>query len=177
MRSSDESKKARGDAVLKNMGDALQEEFYQLLRRTTQAKAITWLREVHGIETTPGSVTDFWQWYPRQCVLRQAARSSTNLETAIQNMPQLKISAQQARAVAQVNFELQAAENRDPELYAMLTKADIERERLRLDREKFEHTKKSDVEKGLEALHAEIKGNAEALKHFEALKRALGGRS
>lgn len=166
-------RKARGDAILKTLGDALQEEFFQLLRTTTQAKALAWLEQAHGIKVSAGAATAFWQWYPRQLVLRRAARSSDSLEAAINKMPQLRVSADQARAVAQINFELQAAEDRDAKLFGMLGAAALKRERQQLEREKFEWAKKSEAEKGLEALFLEVKDCPAALKHFEAMKAAL----
>jgi hypothetical protein len=66
-----------------------------------------------------------------------------------------------------------AAQNHDVELYAMLGKASLEKERLRLEREKFEESKRKDWEKGLDALFDEIKGNPAALEHYEAMKAAL----
>lgn len=156
-------KKARGDAVLKNMPDALQEEFYQLLRRTTQEKALAWLEQTHGIKSSTPSATAFFQWYPRQMTLRAAAATSTQLEETIKKIPALKVTAAQARQVAQINFEIQAAQNRDPELYLALGKGALEAERLRLEREKFEHGKKEDWEHGVDALHEEMSACPAAL--------------
>lgn len=167
------SRKPRADAKLKTLPDALQERVYQELRRTSQAKVIAWLQEAHAIETSAGALTEFFSWYPRSLTLRNAAAMSDNLAATLKKMPELKITAEQAAKVAQVNFELQAAQNRDPELFGMLRKGELEVARLQLEREKFEETKKKDWEKGLDALLDEIKGNAEALKHFEAMKTAL----
>lgn len=166
-------KKPRGDAKLKTLPDALQEELHQVLRRTTTEKAAAWLLEKHEVKTSAASLSEFFSWYPRTGWLKQSASFAANLEATIKKLPQLRISAEQASQVAQVSFEIQAAQNRDPELFAMLSKGELERARLRLDREKFEESRKSDWEKGLDALQAEIKGNAEALKHFEALTAAL----
>jgi len=166
-------KKQRGDAVLKTMGDGLQEQFYQQLRATSQKKALAWLLEVHGIQSSPSAATLFWEWYPRQWVLRRAVRTSDNLESTLKKMPELKVTADQARSVAQVSFEIQAAEDRDPVLFASLRKGELEKERLRLEREKFEHAKKEDWEKGLDALYDAVKDCPPALDHFEAMKSAL----
>jgi len=166
-------KKPRGDAKLKTLPDALQEELFQLLRRTTGEKAAAWLLEKHSVKTSAGALSEFFSWYPRSSTLRRAAESSDQLAAQLRKMPELKLAAADAARIAQVNFEIQAAQDRDPALFTALRKGELETARLQLEREKFEESKKADWEKGLEALHAEIKGNAEALKHFESLKAAV----
>lgn len=166
-------KKTRNDAKLKTLPDALQEELWQRLRRTSYAKAIAWLQEQHGIKSSERALSEFYSWYPRSCTLRIAANTSDQLAATLAKMPELKLTADNARRVAQVNFEIQAAQDRDPVLFASLRKGELEQSRLELEREKFEESKKADWEKGLDALQAEIKGNPEALKHFEAMKAAL----
>ncbi|AHF94210.1 hypothetical protein OPIT5_08295 [Opitutaceae bacterium TAV5] len=52
-------------------------------------------------------------------------------------------------------------------------KLEIKKRELALNLEKFRQQVKSDIEKGLDALHAEIKGNAEALQLFERFKAAV----
>jgi len=165
--------KPRGDAVLKTLPDALQEELWQFLRRNTQLKTIAWLKEAHAVETSSPALSAFFDWYPRSVYLRNAARTSDELAATLKKMPELKISAQQAAQVAQVNFEIQAAQDRDPKLYAALRDGEHKREQLRLEREKFEYSKKSDIEKALDALQDELEDNAEALQHYKAMRAAL----
>lgn len=166
-------KKPRGEAILKNLPDALQEQLWQVARRMTLVKAVAWLAEKHDVSVSVTTLSDWFSWYPRSLTLRMAARTSDELEATLKKMPELKIAADQAAKVAQVNFEIQAAQDRDPALYSALRKGELERERLRLEREKFEHEKKKDWEKGLDALHEEIKENPEALALFEKLRAAL----
>ena len=90
-------KKARGDAILKTLGDGLQEELYQYLRHHTQEATLTWLREKQGIVSSPRALSEFWAWYPRSCVLRAAERTSNQLEATLKKLPQLKISAEHAK--------------------------------------------------------------------------------
>lgn len=162
--------KPRGDAVLKNLPDALQEELWQKLRRQTLTKVRTWLLETHELVSSETTLSHFFSWYPRSLTLRNAARSSSNLQGTLEKLSELKITAAQAAAIAQVEFELLAAEDRDPALFASLRKGEREAERLRLEREKFEHEKKSDAEKGLEALHVIIKGDAVASQLYAQLR-------
>jgi hypothetical protein len=166
-------KKPRGDAKLKTLPDALQEALWQFLRQTTAEKAAAWLMAEHGVKTSTGALSEFFAWYPRTGWLKQSAAFASDLEATIKKLPELRISAEQASQVAQVSFEIQAAQNRDPELYGMLGRAALEKRRLELDQAKFAESKKKDWEKGLDALQDEIKGNAEAMKHFEALTAVL----
>lgn len=166
-------KKPRGDAKLKILGDALQEELFQFLRRHTMEATLEWLKADHGLSSSDRSLSDFYHWYPRKMRLLQVADFASQLESTLKQLPALKVTAEQASQVAAVSFEIQAARDQDPELFAMLSKGKHSQAQLQLEREKFEHAKKADWEHGLEALHAEIKGNAEALKHFEAMKAAL----
>ncbi|MBC8009963.1 MAG: hypothetical protein H7067_07690 [Burkholderiales bacterium] len=174
MRRDPDSIKARGDATLKTLPDGIQDELFVFLRHNTQRKTLVWLHDLHGVDSSTAALSEFFQWYPKARTIRQSARAASRLEDALTKLPLLKVTAAQAREIAQVEFELQASEDRDPKLMAMLTKGERERERLRLEREKFEWAKKSEAEKGLDALHAEIKGDAEALRIFEQLRARVG---
>jgi hypothetical protein len=126
-------KKPRGDAKLKILPDALQEELWQILRRTTHEKAEAWLLSKHGIATSPAALSHFFSWYPRQGWLKQAANFSDTLKATLKNLPALKATAAEAEQIAQVNFEILAAQNRDAELFLALRKEKREAKKLTLD--------------------------------------------
>ena len=166
----DDLAKPRADATLKNLPDELMEELWQYTRRNTYKATIVWLKETHDVEVaSTGTLKEFYHWYPKTRTLRRAARAASRLEETLPKIASLKLSAAQAREIAQAEFELQASEDQDRELFAMLSKGERERERLRLDREKFEHSKKTDIERGLDALFAEIEGDAEAERLYAPL--------
>lgn len=167
------AKKPRGDAVLKTLGDALQEELFQQLRVTSQVKTLAWLQEQHGIKSSPAALTKFFDWYPRQGWLKQSASIASQIGSAIKEVPALKEQAAAASEVAQVSFEILAAQNRDSGFFMALQRERREERRLQLDREKHEWQKKSDVEKALDALHAEIKSDSEALDLWAKLSTRL----
>lgn len=129
-------KKPRGDAKLKTLPDALQEELFQRLRRTSAVKVIAWLQEKHAVKTSAGSLSDFFSWYPRSGWLKQSAAFATDLEATIKKLPELQITAEKAAQVAQVAFEIQAAQNRDPELFLALRKNAHDSATLRLNERK-----------------------------------------
>lgn len=169
-----EDDKARGDAILKTQGDQLQAEIFAHMRANTHAKTLEWLQETHGIQIKSGAtLTEFWKWYRRTRFLERAARASSRLEEALPKLADARITADQARQVAQVEFELQAAEESDPDLFSALRKGELERDRLTLEREKFEWSKKTDIERALDALFDEIKGCPAALEHYHAMRAAV----
>ena len=166
-------KKPRGDSKLKTLPDALQEELFQLLRRTTLAKARIWLQKTHELDTSEAALSEFSSWYARQGWVKQSVSIADQLKTEVAKLPQLQKDAATVSQIAQVSFEIMAAQNRDSKFFLDLQRERRDERRLQLEREKFVEQKKSDVEKGLDALHAEIMGNAEALKLFERLKALM----
>lgn len=166
------TRKPRGDAVLKNLPDALQDELYQMLRRNTQEKVVEWLKADHGIKTDSGALSRFWEWY-HSWSLKPAADFAGSLQKQFEKMPQLKGQAEKIREITQVAFEMKAAQDRDPKLFFALGKARHDARRLALEENKFRESIKTDIEKGLDALHSEIKDNTEALTLFERLKAAV----
>lgn len=167
------SRKARGDSKLKMLPDALQEELFQFLRRHTQEKTLAWLLEKHALSSSGPALSGFFDWYPRSLTLRMAAASADQLARTLTKIPELKIKAEQARQVAQISFEIQAAQDRDPALFSALRKGELESARLTLEREKHEWAKKTDVEKALDALHTELKADPAALDLWGKLSARL----
>jgi hypothetical protein len=166
--------KARGDSVLKNLEDGLQEAIFQFLRRNTQAKTLEWLQETHGIALKSGAtLTEFFRWYRKSRHVIQAKSAADELAEAVTKLPEMKVTAAQAREIAQANFEILANRNQDAELFAMLSAGEEKRERLRLEREKFEWSKKTDIERALDVLAEELGENDEARRHYEAMKASL----
>lgn len=162
---------------MKTLPDALQEELFQQLRRTTNDKVIQWLHDTHAISSSGAALSKFFSWYPRQGWLKQSVSIADQLKAAVAQLPKLREDAKTVGEIAQVNFEILAAQNRDSDFYLALQRERRDERRLQLEREKFEHSKKTDSEKGLDALISEIKGNPEALKHFEALRASLKGKA
>lgn len=147
-------KKPRGDAKLKTLPDALQEQLWQLLRRTTVEKATVWLKTTHGVETSAAALSQFFSWYPRQATLRSAASFADQLKATVAKLPELAVTADQAASIAQVAFEIQAAQDKDPKLFIDLQylktkkaelalKAQAQDLRLRQYEEKIEKARES----------------------------------
>lgn len=166
-------RKPRGEAKLKNLPDALQEELFQFLRKNTQEKALAWLDNTHGVCSSARALSEFFTWYPRQGYIRQAASIADQIKSEASKLPQLQKDAQTVSQVAQVTFEILAAQNRDSKFFLELQRERREERRLVLEREKHEWAKKSDVEKALDALQAEISGDKVALDLWHQLSKRL----
>ncbi len=166
-------RKPRGEAKLKNLPDALQEELFQFLRKNTHDKTLSWLDTTHGICTSGRALSEFFSWYPRQGFVRQAASIADQMKTEVAKLPQLRQDAKTVGEVAAVTFEILAAQNRDSKFFLELQRERREEKRLQLEREKHEWAKKSDVEKALDALQEEISGDSVALELWEKLSARI----
>jgi len=124
-------------------------------------------------------ITAISRFYATDCF---SLRSSQAKELAEQVVAELKTGGGQFDAatlalVRQKAFERAYAKNGDIEELAMLAKIlgdsakhELATKRLSLDLEKFRQTVKSEAEKGLDALHAELAGDPVALALFEQMR-------
>lgn len=129
-------KKPRGDSKLKTLPDALQEELFQRLRRTTSAKVRAWLQATHELDTSEAALSEFYSWYARQGWVKQSVSIADQLKTEVAKLPQLKADAKTVSEIAQVSFEILAAQNRDTKFFLDLQRERREQSRLALDERK-----------------------------------------
>jgi hypothetical protein len=129
-------KKPRGDSKLKTLPDALQEELFQRLRRTTGAKVRAWLQAAHELDTSEAALSEFFSWYARAGWVKQSVSIADQLKTQIAQLPQLKEDAKTVSEIAQVSFEIMAAQNRDSKFFLDLMRERREQARLALDERK-----------------------------------------
>jgi hypothetical protein len=128
-------KKPRPDAKLMTLPDALQEELYQLLRRTTLEKVKEWLLANHDVATSTGSLSKFFSWYPQSAWLKHSADFADQMKACAAKFPALAGKADEISAIAQAAFELQAAQDRDSGLHLALAKARLKTDELRIKQE------------------------------------------
>jgi len=102
--------------------DALQEQLYQLLRRTTLEKGAVWLKAQHGVETSTGALSRFFSWYPQSAWLKHSADFADQLKASMEKLPALAGRAQEISDIAQAAFEIQAAQDRNACLHLKLVK-------------------------------------------------------
>lgn len=130
------SRKPRADAKLKTLPDALQERLYQELRRTSQEKVIAWLKADHEIETSAGALSEFFSWYPRSQSLRNAASFADQFLAQAQKLPEFKGNVTDLQRAAEVLFQIQAAQDRDPKLFVELMKISLAKKDQELNERK-----------------------------------------
>jgi hypothetical protein len=171
-------RKPRPDAKLLNLPDALQEELYQLLRRTSLEKAAAWLEGTHQIDTSTGALSKFFSWYPRQAWIKSSVTFADQLAAQISKLPELQGKAAEVTAIAQAAFELQAAQDRDPKLHLALAKARTKTAELALKREHQEFLVRQYEEKmrkTREALATAEKRGGITSDTRKLIEQAMGG--
>jgi hypothetical protein len=167
------SRKPRADSALKTLPLEAQEALFALLRKTSYEKALPIVAKEFGVRTSSGALSQFFSWYPLSRRLEQAKSFADTITAQIKANPALNLDAEKVSAVGQIAFEAQALAEQDPKLFVALRRLRVSEKTFELEEEKFRETMKSSVEKGLDALQQEIKGNAEALALFERLKASV----
>jgi len=137
------------------------------------------LHDDFNVETSKGALSKF---YARDCFTLRASEARNFAEHVERELLAKDSTFDRATLalVKQKAFERAYAQNGNIAELATLAgiigdsaKLDLKKQELQLSREKFLQELRSDLEKGLDALHAEIKGNAEALTLFEKLKAVV----
>lgn len=165
--------KPRADAKLKTLPDPVQEQLFELYRKKSVSDCLDWLIDKHGVESSAGALSEFYSWYPLSRPLEQSKKFADEFKAALAANPELRLDAEQLSIAGQIAFEQQALAKGDVAAFVQLRKLRQAEKTFELEKEKFREVVKSAVEKGLDALQAEIKGNAAALKLFEQLKASV----
>ncbi|MBL9187914.1 MAG: hypothetical protein JNK23_10575 [Opitutaceae bacterium] len=169
--------KARGDSHLDALTPAQQEQLSLFLTtgNPTYEEAVAHVRAEFGVSTNVSSVRSYYfnvalPWSYAQA--RGAAKEIAAMEEG-QFEPAIM------KRLQQLAFELMTSPKVDVKtLRAFMKmlgdsrKLQLQQQTLSLELEKFRESVKTGVEKGLDALFAEIKGNAEALALFAKFKAA-----
>lgn len=175
------ARKARSDSKL----EALPDNQRDMLIRWFVEENISYdnardrLREDFNVSTSNDALSRFWQ---KHC-WRQQATQAKSLAAGVRSIlagSGAEFNEATLRLIEKRAFEIAYAKNgKIDELQTLAKiigdsqKLAIKREQLEHSREKFIQQMKSDVEKGLDALYAELKGNAAALNLFEMLKASV----
>jgi hypothetical protein len=165
--------KPRPDAKLKTLPDAVQAALYALYQKKSGEECLVWLEQNHGVKSSTGALSNFAGWYPFSRPLEMVDARAKAVEAQLKADPNLHFNAEQVSAAGQIAFEQIALQLQDVKGFINLSKLRLKQRELELNLEKFRQTVKSDIDKGLDALHAEIKGNAQALQLFEKFKAAI----
>lgn len=173
-----DDKKPRGDSKL----DALNGQQQALLsewltvENLTYAKARERVREQFGITTTRSALCSF---YARVAAPWKYARAAGEADQ-FADLMEGKFDAATIKRTKQLAFEALTSPTPDIKAAKALlkivgdsAKIDLQRQTLAHAIEKFREDVKSSVEKGLDALEIELKGNAAALELFAKMKAVV----
>ncbi len=172
------AKKPRSDNKLASLPPQLREQVVAWLvdENLPYVKVQERLHMDFGVEVSLGALSRF---YATSCFSVRSSQAKEFAEHVVQEALKMDATYDQATLalIRQKAFERAYAREGNLDELQILAgiigdseKLRLKREQLSLDREKFRQQIKSDVEKGLDALHAEIKGNAAALQLFEKMK-------
>ena len=174
--------KPRSDSKLLNLSEAEQARIVAWMLEgvgdegDTSYKAVR--EQIHldfGFTVAPATLTEFWRKVAGPAKVRRSAEAAGAFKAAVKGLGGEFEEAVLGK-IQQLAFEILADDNPDPQLCTMFLSAfgDIQKTRLRkedleLKRDRFKASIAKKIDLGLEELHAEIKGNAEALALYERL--------
>ena len=132
-----------------------------------------------GVRTSESALTRF---YRSQCFALRSSEAKACAELISQEVQKINPNFDEATMalVRQKAFEQAYARNGDIKELALLAriigdrrKQKLKEKELDLKREKFVHQIKTDLERGLDALAIDVKGNAEAMQLFEKMRALI----
>jgi len=173
--------KPRSDAKLKSLPPHQREMLVRWLaeENVSYVNAKKRLEEDFGVATSIGALSNF---YATECWQRSSAQAREFADEAVRlakgagsDFDTATLALIQERAF--VMARTKGSDVKDLATLATIigdsARLRLKQRELELNLEKFRQTVKSDIDKGLDALHAEIKGNAQALQLFEKFKAAI----
>lgn len=167
--------KPRADSKLKSMPREWQDTLCEWLtvENVTYSEARKRLIERFEVSSSQAALSEY---YSSAAVPWKYARAR-NLADEFAKLSAGQFDQAAAKRLQQLLFEMTVSNRVDLRAVKTLAKIvgdshklTLAQQRLELDTKKFREQVQSDIEKGLDALHAEIKGNAEALQLFERMK-------
>jgi len=175
-------RRPRSDSKLKNLPEDQGEQLTDWLLAGVPYREIKRrMLEAFKVETSTRALSEYWQ---TECAAALVARRQRAIETADAVADEAaanpgRFDAATVDALKQKAFELainpQSAAKDVKGLFMLVLKArdqELDVERLAFERDKFKLATQKEIEKGLDALFAEIEGNAQAEAIFEQLKDA-----
>ncbi len=176
MSNPDPDKKPRKDSILDSQ---LSEDQKEELRRMLmtgfgQDECIEWLRTTCGVVIKSGyTLTKFWQRHCKPVVNERRQFAAVKAEAIVDKAGRTDWNAATMELVKQVSFEMMSGQRIDPKTAEKFIKLILKADAQDQNREKLAKTAKSDIEKGLDALFEEIKGNKKAEVIFAQLQEVV----
>jgi len=179
------ARKPRSDCALKNLRPEQRDEVARLcMEGGFKPATVQAVRKLTGLKTgvSVSSLQRFHAWYRLATALERNRDDAAAFEELLKGRDDLAVDAQHAREIAQVYFERRVLAADDPQLYfAWLKerreaeKQRIERERLALERDKFERLVLSKLDDLLAAREQADRRGLRGEEAVEAVRMALWG--
>lgn len=175
------ARKPRSDAKLKSLPPHQREMLVRWLveENVDYKTAKERLAQDFGVTTSVGALANFYAtecWQESSAQAREFADEAVRLaKTGGADFDTATLALIQERAF--IHARTKNSDVKDLALLAGIigdsARLRLKARELELNVEKFRQTVKADIDKGLDALHAEIQGNPEALALFEKFKAAV----
>jgi len=178
------NRKPRSDSKLAKLSGAQAEQLWAWMRSGASYKTIVELvKSEFQVETSTRALSEWWEdraeQESRELILRASNVADRVGEEYAQKIPQLE----KAIKGSLMNSVFEAvATGADPKrieslmnMVAAITQGELTKARLQLDLEKFRESIKTQQEKALDALFAEVRGNKQAEQLFLKFRDAVRG--
>ena len=141
--------------------------------KLSQARLIAQIESRHGIHgLTPARLSEFSRWFAEQQSLREMNEAAAAFRENFEK-ENPAATLEEAHEATLAFLHLKAGRMDDVKLMKFVLSEIRKARSLAHEREKWREEMKGKLEKGLDALFQEIKGNAAALRLFEELKGVL----
>lgn len=168
----------RADARLQNLPQEALDELWSLRHPEVEGDKVWTLTDVaawapgrFGFEVSTSAVANFYQWLALKRRLDGAAARAEQARLELARDPNM--TPEDVERVGQLVFTTEALESGNVKGYVALARLRLQSQAQQLEKEKLTAAAKSKIDAGLDALFAEIKGNARAEKLFAELKAAV----
>ncbi len=173
-----EERKVHSNSKIKSLPDADQETLWLLMHPSddtvtpyTVEACMFYLQEEHGRSVASSTFYEWHAWYQFKLRMDSAAERAEQARLELAKDPRL--TPEDLDRAAQTVFTAETLQNRDVKGYVALAKLGLAKTKQQLDRDKLSAASKSQIEKGLDALLAEIQGNPKALALFKQLQEVV----
>lgn len=139
----------------------------------TQAMALAWLKNSHGVESSPAALSDFCSWWPaRKRALAREQAVQVWMESEAELHPEL--SQEDLFRRGQRKFALGAIADDDPKAWMLTHAAEDSKERLALERTKAEQRDQLIAIKTRELVVKQRMAAVQEMKVCELILKAAG---
>lgn len=174
----DQERKVHSNAKLKTLPREHQETLWELLHPTDATvqpynveQCLVHLQEEHQVEVSASTFYEWVSWYGLQLRLDAAAERAEQARLELAKDP--SITPEDLDRVAQTVFTAESLTSGNAKVYVQLAKLNLAKNKQQLERDKLTAATKTQLERGLDALLAEIQGNGKALEIFKQLQEVV----